>query len=91
LWAHEIVKALNWTDSVAVIATIGIQVFPVDRMNPPITEAGATPPEVMAILKRARFDFHSNETTWPWYSYEATVSWLVRKDVKEGREELSFS
>jgi len=43
LWAHEIVKAIKWTDSAAVIATIGIQVFPVDRTNSPITETISTP------------------------------------------------
>jgi hypothetical protein len=45
----------------------------------------------MAILRRACFDCHSNETVWPWYAYVAPVSWLVASDVEEGREELNFS
>ena len=31
-------------------------------------------------------DCHSNHTTWPVYSYVAPVSWLVYRDVKEGRQ-----
>lgn len=49
------------------------------------------PEEVKAILSKACYDCHSNQTTYPWYSYVAPVSWLVIKDVKEGREELNFS
>jgi hypothetical protein len=49
------------------------------------------PEEVRAILSKACYDCHSNQTTYPWYSYVAPVSWLVIKDVKEGREELNFS
>jgi hypothetical protein len=36
-------------------------------------------------------DCHSNETQWPWYSNVAPVSWLVQKDVDEGRRELNLS
>lgn len=49
------------------------------------------PEEVKAILSKACYDCHSNQTTYPWYSYVAPVSWLVIKDVREGREELNFS
>ena len=34
---------------------------------------------------------HSNETDWPLYSYVAPMSWLVRSDVENGRDELNFS
>ena len=43
------------------------------------------------LTVRACFDCHSNETVWPWYSYVAPVSWLVQRDVDEGREELNLS
>jgi hypothetical protein len=46
---------------------------------------------VTAILRRACFDCHSNETVWPVQAYLAPFSWLVAHDVKEGREELNFS
>ena len=44
-----------------------------------------------AMAQRACFDCHSNETVWPWYSKVAPVSWLVTKDVVEGRQRLNFS
>lgn len=47
--------------------------------------------EVSAILKRACYDCHSNETVWPAYSYVAPVSWLVQKHVADGRRHLNFS
>jgi hypothetical protein len=34
---------------------------------------------------------HSNETSWPWYSNVAPISWLVQHDVDEGRATLNFS
>lgn len=43
------------------------------------------------ILRTSCYDCHSNEVTYPWYSYVAPVSWLVRNDVEEGRRELNFS
>jgi hypothetical protein len=46
---------------------------------------------VKAILERSCYDCHSNRTRWPWYSHVAPVSWLVARDVHEGREELNFS
>lgn len=74
-----------------VVAIVAIQLVPVDRANPPIAADVAAPANVRAVLKRACYDCHSNETTWPWYSRVAPVSWLVSRDVREGRKELNFS
>ena len=70
---------------------LAIQFVPVARTNPPIEASVEAPPEVTAILRRACFDCHSNETIWPPQAYVAPVSWLVASDVKEGRGELNFS
>lgn len=51
----------------------------------------AVPETVRALLKTSCYDCHSVETRYPWYSHVAPVSWLVAKDVREGREELNFS
>jgi hypothetical protein len=48
-------------------------------------------PQVGAILDRACQDCHSSRTKWPWYSHVAPISWIVYKDVSEGRENLNFS
>ena len=52
---------------------------------------GDVPEEVGLILKTSCYDCHSNETRYPWYAYIAPVSWLVVKDVKNGRGDLNFS
>ena len=67
------------------------QFAPVARVNP--TERGqpAAPADVQAILQRACYDCHSNETQWPWYSQVAPVSFLIARDVSDGRRELNFS
>jgi len=48
-------------------------------------------PQIRELTQRACFDCHSNETIWPWYSNVAPVSWLVQRDVEEGRRFLNFS
>jgi len=49
------------------------------------------PIEIENQIRASCYDCHSNETTYPWYSYVAPVSFLVARDTKEGREELNFS
>ncbi len=68
-----------------------IQVVRPDQSNPPVTGDVQAPAEVMTLLKRSCYDCHSNETKWPWYSQVAPVSWLVTKDVNDGRKHLNFS
>lgn len=36
-------------------------------------------------------DCHSNQTVWPWYSNIAPVSWLITRDVQEGRAVFNVS
>lgn len=43
------------------------------------------------LAVRACYDCHSNDTVWPWYSNVAPISWLVQRDVDQGRKELNFS
>jgi hypothetical protein len=45
----------------------------------------------LAVMERSCRDCHSNDTVWPWYSKVAPVSWLVARDVREGRRELNMS
>lgn len=63
-----------------------------DHTNPPIIgEPNWDSPQTRQLAQRACFDCHSNETVWPWYSNVAPISWLVQRDVIEGREKLNFS
>ena len=75
----------------AAVLFAAAQVVPVDRTNPPVEQDVAAPSDVDAILRRACYDCHSNETVWPWYSRVAPVSWLVAFDTHEGRSHLNFS
>ncbi|MEQ1785711.1 MAG: heme-binding domain-containing protein [Acidimicrobiales bacterium] len=60
--------------------------------NPPVTQAVTWPDEATESLARAAcYDCHSNESKWPAYSYVAPASWLVRRDVEEGRAALNLS
>lgn len=56
-----------------------------------LIQSGLVSEDVAALLKTACYDCHSNETHFPWYAKVAPSSWLVAKDVKEGRESLNFS
>ena len=68
-----------------------IQLVPMTRSNPPISQDVAAPCQVEPILHRACYDCHSNETRWPWYAQVAPASWLVIRDVERGRKHLNFS
>jgi hypothetical protein len=68
-----------------------LQAIPVDRTNPPVTHEIQAPADVKAILKRACWDCHSNETKWPWYAHVAPASFVVRMHVVDGRKHLNFS
>lgn len=75
-----------------IVVLVLIQLIPVDRANPAISqEVQWDSPETRAIAQRACFDCHSNETVWPWYSYVAPVSLIIGRHVEEGRDHLNFS
>ena len=76
---------------VGLAALVIAQAFRIDKTNPPVQQDVAAPPEVDLLLRRACYDCHSNETVWPWYSDVAPLSWLLARDVREGRRELNFS
>ena len=76
--------------AVALVCAL-IQLVPMSRNNPPITQDVAAPAPVAAILRRACYDCHSNQTRWPWYAHLAPVSWMVTRDVDNGRRHLNFS
>ena len=85
---------MKWIKKIAiflVIALVVMQLIPVERSNPSVRNQFAASPEVETILRRACYDCHSNETRWPWYARVAPISFLLWRDVKEGRKELNFS
>ena len=79
---------------VLVLAFVAIQFVPYgrDHLNPPVSaEPAWDSPQTRALAKQACFDCHRNETEWPAYAKVAPVSWLIQRDVSEGRVVLNFS
>ncbi|MEW6505181.1 MAG: heme-binding domain-containing protein [Chloroflexota bacterium] len=71
-----------------------IQFLPIgkDHTNPPVVaEPNWDSPQTRETFMQACGDYHSNQTAWPWYSNIAPVSWLISRDVNEGREKLNVS
>ncbi len=78
----------------ALALWLAIQLVPYGwwHENPPIADSAVWPDsESEQIARSSCYDCHSNETQWPPHAYVAPMSWLVRRDVEEGRDELNFS
>lgn len=83
---------------VALLSLVGlglvIQLVPYGRAheNPAVLqEPEWDRPETREIFFRTCKDCHSNETVWPWYSFVAPASWLVQRDIDEGRSHFNVS
>jgi hypothetical protein len=80
---------------VVIVTLFGlIQLIPYghNHTNPPVVrEPDWSSQQVHTLVVRDCYDCHSNETSWPWYSNVAPVSWLIENDVQEGRRILNFS
>jgi hypothetical protein len=71
-----------------------IQLVPYGRnhTNPAVvSEPNWNSPQTRELAVRACYDCHSNQTFWPRYSNIAPFSWLIQRDVDEGRRRLNFS
>lgn len=78
----------------AIAAIVGIQFIPYgkDHTNLPVmSEPQWDSARTKELFSRACADCHSNETKYPWYSNVAPVSWLVARDIDEGREHFNVS
>lgn len=90
-------KKIHWFLLILAAAFVVLQLIP----NPmPENSAAGTgdllsvhqvPEDIAGMLKTSCYDCHSGQTHFPWYSRIAPVSWLVARDIREGRAELSFS
>jgi hypothetical protein len=88
-------KLVFWLGLAALVAIVVVwELTPLvlPAGNPPARQAGVIVSERSdAILRRACFDCHSNETEWPWYAVAPVAGLLVRYDVFAGRRELNLS
>jgi len=91
-------KRITWIIlSIIIALAVIIQLIPVNRPAVKVQNQAdlltnvAIPDSVAQLLKTSCYDCHSNQTTYPWYAHVAPVSWLVTRDVREGREHVNFS
>jgi hypothetical protein len=98
--ARGLTRVLKWCVIAGVVGFGLLQIAPVKWLgiptqdigtNPPERFAFDGPPEVEAVMRRACFDCHTNETRWPLYARIAPGSWLMARDVHHGRSHLNFS
>jgi hypothetical protein len=90
----KIIKILSILVIIGLVLLVLIQFIPYGKnhTNPPVASSpNWDSPQTQLLAKRACFDCHSNETVWPWYSNIAPISWLVYRDVVEGRSRMNFS
>lgn len=90
----------KWRNTIAFIVLIIfiiLQFIPYDKqVNRPVKgqdlfETATIPEDIGQLIKSACYDCHSQFVRFPWYANIAPVSWLVAKDIREGREKLDFS
>ena len=87
-------RVVRWPLLAVVVVFAAIQLVPYGwrHPNPPVVADAPWPTtESERIARSSCYSCHSNETSWPLYSYVAPMSWLVRSDVEQGRDELNFS
>lgn len=87
-------KYVKGSAGILLLLFLAIQLIPYghNHTNPPVT---ASPPwdstQTQSTFARSCADCHSNETVWLWYSNVAPVSWLIQRDVEEGRAAFNIS
>jgi hypothetical protein len=87
-------KILIWGGITIIVLAILIQLIPYghNHTNPPVVKEPAWDSQQTQVLfQRACADCHSNNTNWRWYTNIAPFSWLIQRDVEEGRSRLNLS
>ena len=76
----------------AVAVLVQLVPYGRDHTNPPVTRDAPWPDgRARELATAACYDCHSNQTRWPPQSFVAPFSWLLARDVSQGRNELNFS
>ena len=80
-----------------LVLLVAGQFIPVNRSSPRVDPSQTiyatlpTPTEAKAVFERSCKNCHSDETSWPWYSYVAPVSWVITRDVRQARKAMNLS
>jgi len=95
-------KSLKWKLLVtfvlvaACVVGFGSLIHPFGRVKTVVSPAplfadASVPSPVIEIVSRSCQNCHSEKTEWPVYSYVAPASWMVEKDVRDGRSHMNLS
>lgn len=57
----------------------------------PVMASAQIEHSALEVMQRACQNCHSEQTVWPLYSRVAPISWLIEKDVQDGRERWNMS
>ena len=83
---------------IALVAIlIIIQFFKIDKSHPELSPdndylvVANAPQGIKSNITKSCYDCHSYQTTYPWYSNIAPVSWMINHHIDEGREHINFS
>ena len=89
----KLLKKIGW---IALVLLLVIQFIPTGKNNGElssldtfINEAKPTD-EVQKILRNACYDFHSDQTIYPWYHSIAPLKFWLNHHVEEEKEHLNF-
>lgn len=88
--------------SVKILSAVGIVFVVIQFIRPAhntngnktetdISKVVSVPDSVHAILQKACYDCHSNNTVYPWYSNIQPAGWLMAKDILKGKDNINFS
>jgi hypothetical protein len=76
----------------AVAVLVQLVPYGRDHANPAVTQDAPWPDgRARELATAACYDCHSNQTRWPVQSWVAPFSWLLTRDVEQGRAALNFS
>lgn len=82
---------LLWVGVAVTTVVIALQFAGPRVTHPPVTGAFTGPDSITAIVQRACYDCHSNNTRLRWYDEVAPARWMIAAHVQEGRRHLNFS
>lgn len=80
-----------------LVVLVAIQFFQIDKTNPVADEKldflviNNTSPEIALQIKASCYDCHSNQSTYPAYTYVQPIGWFVKNHIEDGKKHLNFS
>lgn len=56
-----------------------------------ISKTVPIPRSVQSLLQAACYDCHSNNTSYPWYTYVQPIGWMLSNHIQKGKKDFNFS